>query len=477
MTTHTIQAETSVARPLDEVFAFFSRPENLGRITPPELAFELTSSDTRMRAGLRIDHRIRPILGVPARWRTLISEYDPPHRFQDIQLRGPYRRWEHTHSFAATAGGTEIHDRVTYELPLGRLGDAFHDRLVRTALERIWAYRAWAVRQIFEPAGTTAEPMVVGVAGGTGFVGGAIAAELRQRGHRPVALSRTGEAARGPLPDDVEIRTVDVRDARSLAEPLRDLDALVIALAIPNSPMESPRRGDTFMAIDAAGTEHLLAAAAGTGIHRVAYVSGAGAAPDAPEVWFRAKARAEAAVQASGIDYSIVRPTWIYGPRDVSLNRFLGFARALPVVPMTNRGRQLLAPAFIDDVAALVADALVDPAAVNQVFELGGPETLPLREIIRRALRVAGLERPLLPGPTPLIKAGAVPLSLLPNPPLTPNAVDFINQPATVDVAPLLERMPRRLTPLDDGLASYLAPGATGVIRFDEADASQPRSR
>ncbi|HEY7526815.1 MAG TPA: NAD(P)H-binding protein [Candidatus Limnocylindria bacterium] len=469
MTTHTIRAETSVPRPLDEVFDFFSRPENLARITPPELAFELTSRDTRMRAGLQIDYRIRPILGLPARWRTLITEYAPPHRFQDIQLRGPYRRWEHTHTFTASAEATTIHDAVRYELPLGRLGDAFHDRLVRTALDRIWAYRAWAIHEIFAPAGEAAQPMVVGVAGGTGFVGGAIVAELRRRGHRPVALSQHGEGARGPLPDDVEVRTADVRDPAALAEPLRGLDALVIALAFPNSPMESPRRGNTFMAVDAAGTENLLAAAVGSTIRRVAYVSGAGAAPDAAEVWFRAKARAEDAVRGSGIDYTIIRPTWVYGPRDVALNRFLGFARALPVVPMTNRGRQLLAPVFIDDVAALVADALTDQAALNQVFELGGPEALPMREIIGRALRAAGLDRPLLPGPTPLIKAGAVPLSLLPSPPLTPGAVDFINQPATVDIGPLLERMPRRLTTLDAGLASYLAPGATGEVEFGTA--------
>ncbi|HET7520500.1 MAG TPA: NAD(P)H-binding protein [Candidatus Limnocylindria bacterium] len=463
---------TTVPRPLDHVFAFFSMPENLGRITPPELAFELTSTDTRMRKGLRIDYKIRPILGLPARWQTLITGYEQPHRFVDIQLRGPYRQWEHEHTFTPLGGATQVQDDVTYQLPLGRLGDLFHDRLVRTALERIWGYRAWAIRQIFAPIESNPDPMRVGVAGGTGFVGGAITAELHRRGHRALALSRGGEAARGPLPDEVQIRTADVRDPSTLVEPMQGLDALVIALAFPNLPMESPRLGHTFMEVDAAGTERLVAAAAAAGVRHVIYISGAGASPEAREVWFRAKARAEAAVRASGMTFTIIRPTWIYGPRDVALNRFLGFARALPLVPMTNAGRQLLAPVFIGDVAALVADALTDPAAADQTFELGGPETLPMRDIIRRALRVAGLGRPLLPGPTPLIKAGAVPLSLLPTPPLTPDAVDFINAPATVDVVPLLERMPRRLTPLDEGLGSYLAPGANGDIRFGEAGTS-----
>jgi NADH dehydrogenase len=466
-----VQASTTVARPPDDVFAFFSRPENLGRITPPELDFQLTSADVRMRNGLVIDYRLRPLLGLPSRWRTLINGFEPPNRFSDIQLRGPYRLWEHTHTFTAAGQGTRVDDEVRYRLPLGMFGDALHDRLVRPSLERIFRYRAWAIERIFEAAGSIPDAMRVGVAGGTGFVGAAITAELRRRGHRPVVLSRGGDASRGPLPDDVEVREADVRDAASLPDALRGLDALVIALAFPNLPMENPRRGNTFMEVDAAGTEHLVAAARSAGVRHVVYMSGAGAASDAREVWFRAKARAELAVRESGIPFTIVRPTWIYGPRDAALNRFLGFARALPLVPMTNAGRQLLAPVFVDDIGILVADALADPAAAGQTFEIGGPETLPLNEIIHRALRVARLDRPLMPGPTPLIKLGAVPLSWLPEPPLTPGAVDFINQPATVDIGPLLARMPRRLTPLDEGLASYLAPSAAEDLRFSKVAA------
>jgi NADH dehydrogenase len=159
--------------------------------------------------------------------------------------------------------------------------------------------------------------------------------------------------------------------------------------------------------------------------------------------------------------YTIVRPTWIYGPRDVALNRFLGFARQLLMVPMTNLGRQRLAPVFVDDVGRLVADALVSDAAADQVFELGGPEALSMREIIATALRVAGIRRLIVPGPTPLIKLAAIPLSWLPRPILTPAAVDFINQPAGVYTRPLLERLPRRLTRREEGLATYLGPVAT----------------
>ena len=212
--------------------------------------------------------------------------------------------------------------------------------------------------------------------------------------------------------------------------------------------------------MDAAGTERLVDAAVAADVSDLVYISGAGAAPDAERHWFRAKWRAETAVRSSDIPYTIVRPTWIYGPRDVSLNRFLGFARQLQAVPLTNMGRQLMAPVFIDDVARLVANSLVTNQAADQTFEIGGPDALRLREIIARGLRVSGLNRPIVPGPTPLIKLGAALVSWLPTPPITPDAIDFINQPATADMASLLSRMPRRLTPLDEGLRTYLGPDA-----------------
>ena len=468
MTTHRLVASQTIDAPIEQVFAFFSRPDNLGRITPAAMGFEQLSPDLEMRAGLEIDHRIRPLLGLPMLWRSRIESYDPPHSFVDRQVRGPYRRWDHRHTFTSVDGGTRIDDEVTYELPLGPLGDLAHAAVVRGQLLEIFRHRARTIESIFTPPAAHPAPMTVAVAGGTGFVGGAIALELHRRGHRVVVLSHRDEAARGPLPDVIELRHVDVTSGEGLPQALDGVDALAIALAFPNSPIEAPRRGRTFMDVDAGGTERLVAGAAFARVRRLLYVSGAGAAPDAKRHWFRAKWRAESAIWESGIPFTIIRPTWIYGPRDVSLNRFLGFARRLWMVPMTNAGRQLLAPVFVEDAARLAADSLTADAAAFQVFELGGPETLSMREIIRRALRAAGLSRPIVPGPTPLIKLAAAPLALLPEPLLTPAAVDFINQPATVDLGPLLARMPRRLTPLDEGLATYLpADSGPGAVAID----------
>ena len=303
----------------------------------------------------------------------------------------------------------------------------------------------------------------VAVAGGTGFVGGAVAAELASRGARVAALSHR-PPAKGPAESPVERRLADVTRPETLAAGLAGVEALVIALAFANYPVESRRRGRTFEGVDAAGTEALVEAAKTAGVRRIVYVSGAGAtsgADPAAKPWYRAKWRAEAAVKSSGIAYTIFRPSWIYGPRDRSLNRFLGFARWLPFVPQIGNGRQLLAPVFIDDMAALVADAL-EPAAAeatrDATFEVGGPETLTMDEIVRTALRVSGRRRFILHSPVALMKIATAPLIVLPAPPLTPAAIDFVVQAAPVDTTLLRERFARRLRPLAEGLATYMGP-------------------
>ena len=134
MTTYLLRARQRINRPLDETFAFFARPENLARLTPPALGFELRSIDTRMRDGLELAYRVRPLLGIPTGWRSLIQDYEPPHRLTDIQLAGPYRAWEHRHLFVEVDGVTEVTDEVRYALPLGPLGDLAHRLVVRSEL-------------------------------------------------------------------------------------------------------------------------------------------------------------------------------------------------------------------------------------------------------------------------------------------------------------------------------------------------------
>jgi len=141
MHVYVLRERQEVARPLDEVFEVFSRPENLEALTPDELRFRiLTPKPVEMRAGTLIDYELR-LSGVPIRWRTLITTCEPPHRFVDEQLKGPYALWHHRHTFTAVDGGTAIEDEVHYALPFGPLGRIAHALYVRRSLRRIFAFR------------------------------------------------------------------------------------------------------------------------------------------------------------------------------------------------------------------------------------------------------------------------------------------------------------------------------------------------
>lgn len=140
---------TRIAAPIGEVFAFFGAPANLGRITPPEMRFEITDGPNRqLRAGDRISYRLR-LMGIPIRWRTLITRWDDNVAFADLQESGPYRYWLHTHTFRDLGHEVEMHDRVEYELPLGILGRLFGGWFVRRQLEAIFDYRARVITSSF----------------------------------------------------------------------------------------------------------------------------------------------------------------------------------------------------------------------------------------------------------------------------------------------------------------------------------------
>lgn len=133
---------------LDVVFAFFADAENLGRITPPEMHFRIqTPQPIEMRAGTLIDYTIR-LWGIPLKWRTKIALWNPPNRFVDEQLSGPYRTWIHTHRFEGIGDDTLMEDEVVYALPFGLLGRLVAP-IVRRQLDRIFAYRESAVRKTF----------------------------------------------------------------------------------------------------------------------------------------------------------------------------------------------------------------------------------------------------------------------------------------------------------------------------------------
>jgi ligand-binding SRPBCC domain-containing protein len=148
-----LETQVRLPRPIAEVFAFFAEASNLGAITPRWLGFRiLTPAPIRMARGTIIDYRIR-LHGVPMRWRTLISLWDPPGRFVDEQIRGPYRLWRHTHTFESLHGGTLCKDRIEYDAPGG---EPVHRFFVRPRVERIFAFRRAALIERFGGQGGAA---------------------------------------------------------------------------------------------------------------------------------------------------------------------------------------------------------------------------------------------------------------------------------------------------------------------------------
>jgi ligand-binding SRPBCC domain-containing protein len=139
--------------PVERAFAFYGEARNLEAITPPWLGFRVTTPDAiEMRAGALIDYRLK-LHGIPVRWRTRIERWQPPASFVDVQLRGPYALWEHTHTFERDGDdAVTIGDRVRYALPLGPLGELAHALFVQRDLHRIFDHRARAVAELLAPA-------------------------------------------------------------------------------------------------------------------------------------------------------------------------------------------------------------------------------------------------------------------------------------------------------------------------------------
>ncbi len=150
MAAHVLKRRQLVHAELSSVFAFFKDPRNLAEITPPWLKFHVDdATHTEVREGTRIRYTLRWWI-FPIKWESIIRKYSMDAGFADEMVRGPYKRWYHTHTFRSVGEGVVMEDTVEYELPLGLIGDLAHLLIVRRQLSSIFDYRARRIAEIFD---------------------------------------------------------------------------------------------------------------------------------------------------------------------------------------------------------------------------------------------------------------------------------------------------------------------------------------
>ena len=245
------------------------------------------------------------------------------------------------------------------------------------------------------------------VTGASGFVGSHVVPELIDAGHRVVALSRSQRSAATVLgrldpgrQQAVEIRDGDVVRRETLAGAFVGIDAVVHLAAIPRDR----DGGATLRLVNTEGTRNVVVAARDAGVRRFVHLGALGV-EDLPELHYASsKAKAEALVRESGLDWTILRPSLLFGERDGFFNILAGLVRISPlVVPIPGRGDARFQPLAISDLARIVAQALGAPDTIGRSFDLGGPRVWTYREILVEVLSAMGKRRAILPMPVPLI--------------------------------------------------------------------------
>lgn len=325
--------------------------------------------------------------------------------------------------------------------------------------------------------------MPILISGATGFIGSTITRHLLGAGHSVRAMSRSASGARDMLGASDEGRAAlaeerltfveaDVTQPETLDGAVWGTEAVIQAAQFPGAPVEDPKRGLTYMDVDRDGTINLLKAVmrvhevptGSSGATRLPaasphffYMSGITVAPGSDKPWDQAKWEAEEAIRGSGLRWTVVRPSWVYGPDDVSLNRLLGYSRYLPFLPIFGKGEDVLAPLLVEDIGEFYVHAFTRPeACADTTFVLGGPDRVTLDEFLRIALRTRSRKRPILHIPKAVGKIQGAVMQHLPGRPLSPDAVDFVAQggaPTEADRRRLAERLPEfRTTPLREGL-------------------------
>jgi NADH dehydrogenase len=290
------------------------------------------------------------------------------------------------------------------------------------------------------------------VTGGTGFVGRHLIGTMRKQGLPVRALVRHPDRAKELRDLDAELVAGDVADKQSLERACAGIERVIHLVGIIQ---EAP--GVTFQDVHVEGTRNVLDAAKRSGVRHFFYQSALGTRPAARSEYHKTKWQAEELVRASGMAYTILRPSLIYGPGDQFTLRLAGIIRSSPVLPVIGSGRSKVQPIFIEDVVACIIKAVTGEAFLNEIYEVGGPEQLTYEEVTRAIAAAMGVERPVLRMPLFFMRPAARLFeALLSNPPITTGQLVMLEEDNICSTRDISEACGRAPIPFSEGLKRFI---------------------
>ena len=293
--------------------------------------------------------------------------------------------------------------------------------------------------------------MLVAVTGGTGFVGTAVVSELVNAGHEVRLLSRKAPET---VPEGARHVTGSVVTGEGLDTLVEGVDSVIHLVGIIREAGTN-----TFKTVHHEGTVNILVAASRAGVRRYLHMSAMGTRENAKSAYHRTKWTAEEAVRASGLDWTIFRPSTIFGPGDSFINMLVDTMRKTPIMPVLGGGWNLMQPVFVGDVAASFRRALESPTHTGKTYELGGPDVFTLKQILQIILQTINKKRIFISIPMPIVAllasvADHLGITL----PVTPDQLIMLGEDNIRTGGDPVEELGIEWTPFEEGIKNYLGP-------------------
>ena len=290
------------------------------------------------------------------------------------------------------------------------------------------------------------------VTGATGFVGSHLVKRLRKEGLKVRALTRTPAKAQSLADLGAEVVPGEIDDPASLEAAAQGCDRVIHLVGIIQEG-----RGFTFRSVHVEGTRNVLDAAKKAGIGHFVYQSAVGSREGAKSQYHRTKWEAENLVRASGIPYTILRPSLIYGPGDLFTIRISEMIKVSPVLPVIGTGRSKIQPIFIDDVVECLRKIVTSESFLNKIYEIGGPDELTYEEVTKAIARAMGVDRPVVHMPLFFMRTMAmVAETVLSKPPVTTDQLIMLQEDNVCSLRDIREVFGIEPVKFREGLSRFL---------------------